>query len=106
MRTLLTAPEFLAPDAYGVKTKTPFEFVVSALRTTDTVVDDALPLVRALQQLGMPPYMCQPPTGYKDTGDAWMNTGSLVGRMNVAIRVAQSDRDLALRLGSPDFQRR
>ena len=27
----------------------------------------------------MPLYMCQPPTGYKDTADAWANTGALVG---------------------------
>ena len=32
--------------------------------------------------------MCQPPTGYKDTGDAWVNTGALVSRMNLAVRLA------------------
>ena len=106
MQLLLTSPEFLAPDVYAVKAKTPFEFVVSALRTTNTVVDDPLPLVRTLQELGMPPYMCQPPTGYKDTADAWVNTGALVGRMNFALRLAQNDQDLGLRLGSPEFQRR
>jgi uncharacterized protein (DUF1800 family) len=106
MRTLLTSPAFLAPDAYGVKTKTPFEFVVSALRTTDAIVDDAMPLVRTLQQLGMPPYLCQPPTGYRDTADAWVNTGGLVARMNVAIRLAHNDQERALGLGSPQFQRR
>ena len=26
----------------------------------------------------MPLYQCQPPTGYKDTADAWVNTGALV----------------------------
>jgi uncharacterized protein (DUF1800 family) len=36
----------------------------------------------------MPLYMCQPPTGYKDTGDAWVNTGALIGRMNFALRLA------------------
>jgi uncharacterized protein (DUF1800 family) len=36
----------------------------------------------------MPLYMCQPPTGYKDTGDAWVNTGALVSRMNLALRLA------------------
>ena len=52
-------------------------------------VDDARPLVRALQQqLGMPLYQCQPPTGYKDTADAWVNTGALVNRMNVALALA------------------
>jgi uncharacterized protein (DUF1800 family) len=50
--------------------------------------------------------MCQPPTGYKDTADAWMNTGALVNRMNYALTLARGDQDLALTLGSPDFQRR
>ena len=78
MRTLLTSPEFLAPDAYRAKVKTPFEFIVSAVRATGADVTDARPLVRALQELGMPLYQCQPPTGYKDTADAWVNTGALV----------------------------
>ena len=68
--------------------KTPFEFVVSALRATGAEVDDARPLVRTLQQLGMPLYQCQPPTGYKDTADAWVNTGALVSRMNFALQLA------------------
>ena len=88
MRTILTSPEFLSPDAYRAKVKTPFEFVVSAVRALGADVQDAKPLVRELQQLGMPLYMCQPPTGYKDTGDAWVNTGALVGRMNLALRLA------------------
>jgi uncharacterized protein (DUF1800 family) len=88
MRTLLTSPEFLSPDAYRAKVKTPFEFVVSAVRATGTDVRDATPLVRSMQQLGMPLYMCQPPTGYKDTADAWVNTGALVNRMNFALQLA------------------
>jgi uncharacterized protein (DUF1800 family) len=62
MRTILTSSEFLSPAAYNAKVKTPFEFVVSALRTTDADVRDARPFVRTLQQLGMPLYQCQPPT--------------------------------------------
>ena len=88
MRTLLTSPEFLSPDSYRAKVKTPFEFVVSAVRATGTEVHDATPLVRAMQQLGMPLYMCQPPTGYKDTADAWVNSGALVNRMNFALQLA------------------
>ena len=88
MRTILSSPEFLGPGAYRAKVKTPFEFVVSALRATGAEVQDARPLVREMQQLGMPLYMCQPPTGYKDTGDAWINTGALVSRMNLALRLA------------------
>ena len=88
MRTLLTSEAFLSTDAYRAKVKTPFEFVVSAVRATGTDIDDAVPLVRTLQQLGMPLYMCQPPTGYKDTADAWVNTGALVSRMNFALQLA------------------
>jgi len=88
MRTILTSPEFLSSDAYRAKVKTPLEFVVSAVRATGADVQDATPLVRMLQQLGMPLYQCQPPTGYKDTADAWVNTGALVGRMNFAVQLA------------------
>jgi uncharacterized protein (DUF1800 family) len=105
-RTILTSPEFFSPDAYGAKMKSPFEFVVSALRATGTEVGDARPILRQLQQLGMPLYMCQPPTGYKDTTDAWISTGAIVGRLNYALALARNDSDLAQRLGSPEFQKR
>jgi uncharacterized protein (DUF1800 family) len=106
MRTILTSPEFLALDARGAKVKTPFDFVVSALRSTATDVADAAQYVRALQQLGMPLYLCQPPTGYGDTAESWVNTGALVNRMNFALRLARNDRDTALAIGGPEFQRK
>ena len=89
-RTILTSPEFFSPEAYRAKVKTPFEFVASALRATGADVQDATPLVRTMQQLGMPLYMCQPPTGYKDTADAWVNTGALVNRMNFSLTLASN----------------
>ena len=114
-RAILTSPEFFAQDAYRIKIKTPLEFVVSAVRATDADVRDARPLVRQVSDLGMPLYQCQPPTGYKDTADAWVNTGALVGRMNFGLSltanklrgvvVSQATPD-AITLGSPDFQRR
>jgi uncharacterized protein (DUF1800 family) len=100
MTLLLTSPEFLSADAYRVKVKSPFEFLVSAVRATGAEVIDARPLVRALQQLGMPLYQCQPPTGYKDTADAWVNTGALVNRMNDALALA-SGRMPGVRMPSP-----
>ena len=33
----------------------------------------------------MPLYGCQPPTGYADKADAWVNTGALLSRMNFAL---------------------
>jgi uncharacterized protein (DUF1800 family) len=90
MRTILTSPEFLSAGAYHSKVKTPFEFVVSAVRATGAEVSDATPLVRALQPLGMPLYQCQPPTGYRDAADAWTSTGTLVSRMNFALALASN----------------
>jgi uncharacterized protein (DUF1800 family) len=90
MRTILTSPEFFAPEAYRAKVKTPFEFLVSALRATDADVQRPFPLERTLQQLGMPLYFCQPPTGYKDTAEAWVNSGALIGRMNFALALASN----------------
>ena len=90
MRTILTSTEFLSPEVYRAKVKTPFEFVASALRAIGADVQNATPLVRTMQQLGMPLYMCQPPTGYKDTADAWVNTGALVNRMNFSLTLASN----------------
>jgi uncharacterized protein (DUF1800 family) len=87
-RTIVTSPEFFSADAHRAKVKTPFEFIVSAVRATGADVEDARPLVRQAQEQGMPLYQCQPPTGYKDTADAWVNTGALVGRMNFALALA------------------
>lgn len=89
VRTILTAPEFLAREAMTAKTKTPFEFVISAIRAVGIDVRDARPVARQIDELGMPLYQCQPPTGYKDTADAWTNTGALLARMNVAQQIAQ-----------------
>jgi uncharacterized protein (DUF1800 family) len=90
--TLLTSPEFLRPEAYRAKVKSPFEFVVSSVRATGAENIDARRLVRSLQELGMPLYQCQPPTGYKDTADAWTNTGALVNRMNWALTLVSERR--------------
>jgi uncharacterized protein (DUF1800 family) len=91
VRTILTAPEFFAPDAYRAKVKTPFEFIASAVRATAFDAQNALPLVRATRELGMPLYYCQPPTGYADRADAWVNTGALLNRMNFAIALTRGD---------------
>jgi uncharacterized protein (DUF1800 family) len=103
VRAVITSDEFFALESRRAKVKTPLEFVVSAVRTTGRNVPDARPLMRALQQLGMPLYMCQPPTGYEDTAEAWISAGALVTRMNVAQMLAGPQ---AEQIGGPEFQRR
>ena len=41
-------------------------------------------------ELGQPLYGAQPPTGYKDTADAWVSTGALLNRMKVAMGLASN----------------
>ena len=88
VRVIVTSPEFFAPESYRAKVKTPFEFVVSALRATDADLQAAPAVVRALAALGMPLYLCQPPTGYDETAAAWVSSGALVNRMNFAVAMA------------------
>ncbi len=90
VRTIVTSPEFFAAAAYRAKVKTPFEFVVSAVRTTGTDMANAMPLVAAVRNLGMPLYGCQPPTGYSDKAEAWVNSGALLNRMNFAVSLTAS----------------
>jgi uncharacterized protein (DUF1800 family) len=87
-RTIVTSPEFFAADAYRAKVKTPFEFIVSAVRMSGATINNAQAIIGELRQnMGMPLYGCQPPTGYSSTADAWVNTGALLGRMNFALQL-------------------
>jgi uncharacterized protein (DUF1800 family) len=79
------SPEFWADGAYRDKVKTPLEFVASALRATTADVDDAMPLVRQLNNMGMPLYGAAPPTGYSMKAETWVSSSALLTRMNFAL---------------------
>ena len=85
LKTMLKSPEFWSEDTYRAKVKTPLEFVVSALRASGADVTDPMPIARQLQNLGMPLYGMQPPTGYSSKADAWVNSSALLGRMNFSL---------------------
>jgi uncharacterized protein (DUF1800 family) len=104
VRAVITSPEFFAAEYRRAKTKTPLDFVVSAARATGRDVRDGRPLVQALQQLGMMPYMCQPPTGYADDAETWISAGALVTRMNIAQQIGNPQQAAAI--GGPAFQKR
>jgi uncharacterized protein (DUF1800 family) len=92
VKSIITSPEFFAPEARRAKVKTPLEFVVSATRATGATIVNAQPLVAAMQNLGMPLYGAQPPTGYSMTSDAWVNTGALLNRMTFAASLVDGGR--------------
>ncbi len=88
LRAILTSDEFNAPAAYRAKIKSPFELAISAIRSLDGVTDGSARLVRMIAVMGQPLYMYQPPTGYPDRAEQWVNTGALVERLNFALALA------------------
>jgi uncharacterized protein (DUF1800 family) len=88
LHTMVYSPEFWAPEARNAKIKTPFELVVSAVRALGTDVDTPMPLVQWVGRIGEPLYQCQPPTGYSDKAEAWVNTGALLNRLNFSLALA------------------
>ncbi len=90
METMLTSKEFFSQGAYRAKVKTPFEMIVSAVRATGAEVDFAFPLANQIAQLGEPLYRKLEPTGYSNVNAEWMNSASLLARMNFALALAQN----------------
>jgi uncharacterized protein (DUF1800 family) len=88
LHTMIYSPEFWSRDAYRAKVKTPFELVVSSVRALGTDVDTSMPLVQWSGRIGEPLYQCQPPTGYSDKADTWVNTGALLNRLNFSLALA------------------
>jgi uncharacterized protein (DUF1800 family) len=88
LKTMIYSPEFWTREAYRAKIKTPLELVVSTARALATDVDTPMPLVQWIARIGEPLYQSQPPTGYSDKGDAWVNTGALLNRLNYSLALA------------------
>lgn len=117
LETMIFSPEFFSKGAYRAKVKTPFEMIVSAVRASGADVESPLALDRQIAQLGEPLYLKIEPTGYSNANAEWVNTASLLGRMNFALALSKNHvpgislpvnggEQLAATLGSPDFQRR
>ncbi len=88
MRTMIHSPEFWSREAYRAKVKTPYELVVTSVRALGTDVDTPMPLVQWVGRIGEPLYQCQPPTGYSDKAETWVNTGALLSRLNFSLALA------------------
>ena len=84
LRTIITAPEFSAPEAYRAKVKKPLEFVASALRASGAETRVTPQLMRYLRRMGEPLFLAQPPTGYPDVSASWISADTLLTRMNFA----------------------
>jgi hypothetical protein len=88
MRCIVTSGEFFSRAAYRAKVKTPFEVVASALRAMNAQPDTTPRTAQLVARLGQPIFGRQTPDGWPDRGDAWMNTGAILNRINFGLAVA------------------
>jgi uncharacterized protein (DUF1800 family) len=88
VRTIVTSPEFFSQQAFHSKVKTPFEVVVSAARALDAPPDSTPRSAQMIAYLGQPIFGHQAPNGWPETGDAWMNTGAILNRINFGMAAA------------------
>lgn len=88
LRVIVTSPEFFATASYRSKVKSPFELVVSTMRAMGAQPDSTPRIVQFVSRLGQPMFGHQAPDGYPEMGDAWMNTGSILNRINFGLAAA------------------
>lgn len=88
--TMVNAPEFWSKAALREKTKSPFEVAISAIRATDAKVIAPFQVYQWVSKMGQRLYNYQAPTGFPDRGQYWINTGSLLNRMNFGLAFASN----------------
>jgi uncharacterized protein (DUF1800 family) len=86
--TMATAPEFWNSQSLRQKTKSPFELTISAVRGLNAEINQPYQLFTWLNRMGQKIYYYQAPTGFPDRGQYWINTGSLLNRMNFGLALA------------------
>lgn len=101
LQTLFDSPQFWARSNYQTQFKTPYQFVVSALRAGDIPVRNSKPVNGELGQFGMPLYGWLTPEGYKYSQAAWLNPGALLRRINFAGSLAGGKSPIARAEGAP-----
>ena len=88
LRAIITSPEFFSQQAFHSKVKSPFEVVVSAARALNAAPDSTPRSAQVIAYLGQPIFGHQAPNGWPETGEAWMNTGAILNRINFGMAAA------------------
>jgi uncharacterized protein (DUF1800 family) len=84
VREIIGSELFFARENYRNKFKTPFEFIISALRVTAAEITSLRGLENYLKDMGQPIYHCDDPTGYYDVAEAWLDPGVMALRWQFA----------------------
>ncbi|XGV94924.1 MAG: DUF1800 domain-containing protein [Leptolyngbya sp. BL-A-14] len=101
LNALFHSQEFWQTQYYSAKFKTPYQYVVSAIRATGLSVTNFRPIENTLQQLGMPIYGCPTPDGYKQTQSAWLNPDAMTRRLSFATALSSGRLPLQATITSP-----
>jgi uncharacterized protein (DUF1800 family) len=115
LRTIFSSSSFRSTSVYGAKVKKPFELIVSSLRAVNARIEEPLPrtedvianrnrpsalalIVRAgngargrpatTERMGERLYTYEAPDGNPDVGAAWINSNSLLVRLEFANNLA------------------
>lgn len=88
MATLAQSREFWAEAKTRSKMKSPFELMASSLRALEADVKNPQPMMQWLDRMGEQLYGYLEPTGFPDYAESWTNSGTLVTRLNFAVRLA------------------
>ena len=86
--TMVNAPEFWSKEALREKIKSPFELTISTVRALNAKVAQPYQLFNWINKMGERIYYYQAPTGFPDRAKYWINTGSLLNRMNFGLAIA------------------
>ncbi len=106
--TIFTSPEFNSQEAYRAKIKSPFELAVSAIRALGGEATNTIQVAQFIAKMGQPLYRYQPPTGFPDRAEQWVNTGSLLERLNFGLALATNKlrgTDIDLNRVAPNVRR-
>ena len=88
---MVESPAFWGKDALRAKIKSPFELAASSVRALNATIANPRQLIDWIRRMGQPLYACVPPTGYPDRASAWINTGSILNRMNFGLKLAMRE---------------
>lgn len=89
LEILFNSSEFWNEKYYGSKFKTPYQYIISAARATNTDQPRWGRIKRILDQLGMKLYGCKTPDGYKNTQEAWLNPDAIMRRISFATIISR-----------------
>jgi uncharacterized protein (DUF1800 family) len=111
LRTIFTSSAFRSASSHGTKVKKPFELIVSSLRAANAQIKEPLPRTRdggvgasvmplivnrgrrrmaTTERMGETLYTYEAPDGNPDVAAAWINSNSLLARLEFANDLAMN----------------